>query len=52
MSVYPKEKDIDIPNKIDVNMPQNKDNNIPSKNNNQSSVLVKIPLNKVSNPFF
>ena len=45
-------KDVGIPQKKDVNIPQNKDNNISFENNNQSSVLVKVPLNKVSNPFF
>ena len=44
-------KDVGIPQKKDVNIPQNKDNNISFENNNQSSVLVKVPLNKVSNQF-
>ena len=51
MLAYHKNKDVDIPNKIDVNIPQNKNVDIPFKNNNQSSVHVKVPLNKVSNQF-
>ena len=51
MSVYHKNKDIDIPNKIDVNIPQSKNMDIPFKNKHQSSVLVKVPLNKVPNQF-
>ena len=43
MSTYPK-KDIDIP--------QNKDVDIRSKNNNQSSVHLKVPRNKVFNQLF
>ena len=42
-------KDVGIPNKIDVNIPQNKDVNIPSKNNNQSSLHVTVPRNKLFN---
>ena len=41
-----------VTNKVDVDMPQNKNVDIPSKNDNQSSVPVKVPLNKVSNQFF
>ena len=40
MSTYPKQNFI---------IPQRKDVNIPSKNNNQSSVHVTVPCNKVSN---
>ena len=43
MSTYPK-KDIDIP--------QNKDVDIRSKNNNQSSVHLRVPRNKVFNQLF
>ena len=51
MSAYQK-KDVDISNKIDVNIPQNKGVDIYSKNTDQSSVPVKVPLNKVSDQFF
>ena len=44
-------KNVDIPQKMDVNIPQTKDMDITCKNNNQSSVPVKVPFNKVSNQF-
>ena len=50
MLAYQK-KDVDIPQK-NVNIPQNKDVDIRSKNNNQSSVHVKVSLNKVYNQLF
>ena len=52
MSAYPKKRISTYPTKKDVNIPQNKDVDIPSKNNNQSSVNVKFPRNKVSNQLF
>ena len=51
-------KDVSIPKKgcrhtpKNVNIPQNKDVDIRSKNNNQSSVHVKVSLNKVYNQLF
>ena len=51
MTAHPKKKIPTYPKK-DVNIPQNKDVDIPSKNNNQVSVPVKVPLNKLSNQFF
>ena len=51
MSAYQK-KGCRHTQKKDVNIPQNKDVDIPSKNNNQSSVNVKVSLNKVFNQLF
>ena len=45
-------KDVDIPKNININIPQNINVNIPSKNNDQSSVPVKLPLNKQSIQIF
>ena len=41
-----------VTNKDDVDIPQNKDVNIPSKNNNQSSLHIKVPRNKLLNQLF
>ena len=48
MSAYQKRRMSTFPMK-NVDIPQNKDVDIPSKNNDQSSVHVKVPRNKVSN---
>ena len=52
MSAYQTNKKYRHTQKTYTDIPKNKDVDIPSKNNNQSSVLVKVPRNKVSNQLF